>query len=113
MAFHTRENVFELVKVPCSGHVDFPQICGKASDWTVLYLKKYMTDEGTVFHLLIDHSHTFKITQEIIFQVTQTSSFVCPDVCPKGIWILEEISRGKSLNLTFLCCYFKRMLIMN
>jgi hypothetical protein len=26
------------MKIPCSGHVDFPQICGKASDWTVLYL---------------------------------------------------------------------------
>ena len=52
-----------------------------------------MTDEGTVFHLLIDHSHGFKITQQIIFQVIQTSGFVCPDVCPKGIWILEEISQ--------------------
>jgi hypothetical protein len=30
-----------------------------------------MTDEGTVFHLLIDHSHAFKITQQIIFQVIQ------------------------------------------
>jgi hypothetical protein len=26
------------MKIPCSGHVDFPQICGKASDWTLLYL---------------------------------------------------------------------------
>jgi hypothetical protein len=26
------------VKIPCSGHVDFPQISGKASDWTVLCL---------------------------------------------------------------------------
>jgi hypothetical protein len=27
------------MKIPCSGRVDFPQICGKASDWpTVLYL---------------------------------------------------------------------------
>ena len=26
------------MKIPCSGHVDFPQIWGKASDWTVLYL---------------------------------------------------------------------------
>jgi hypothetical protein len=26
------------MKIPCSGHVDFLQICGKASDWTVLYL---------------------------------------------------------------------------
>ena len=26
------------MKNPCSGHVDFPQICRKASDWTVLYL---------------------------------------------------------------------------
>jgi hypothetical protein len=72
-----------------------------------------MTDKGTVFHLLIDHSHAFKITQQIIFQVIQTSGFVCPDVCPKETGFLEEISRGKSLNLTFLCCYFKRMLIMN
>jgi hypothetical protein len=26
------------MKILCSGHMDFPQICVKASDWTALYL---------------------------------------------------------------------------
>jgi hypothetical protein len=35
------------MKIPCSGHMDFPQICGKASDWTVLYLNNIiMTNEN-------------------------------------------------------------------
>jgi hypothetical protein len=41
-----RERTFvSWMKILCSGHVDFPKIWGKASDWTVLYLNLYMTNE--------------------------------------------------------------------
>ena len=35
---NARENIMIQMEIPCSGHMDFPQICGKVSDWTVLYL---------------------------------------------------------------------------
>jgi cytochrome bd-type quinol oxidase subunit 1 len=38
---------------PCSGHTDFSQIWGKASDWTVLYLNNL--EQMKLFHWLIDN----------------------------------------------------------
>jgi hypothetical protein len=49
-----RENVCKLDKDSlCSGHVDFPQVWGKASDWTVLYLNNIW--QMKIFHWLIDN----------------------------------------------------------
>jgi cytochrome bd-type quinol oxidase subunit 1 len=46
------------MKIPCSEHVDFPQICGKAFDWTVLYLNNIC--EIKIFHWIIDNLHALK-----------------------------------------------------
>jgi hypothetical protein len=51
---NARENVCELDAYnPCSGHVDSSQICGPASDWTVLYLNNLW--QMKLFHWLIDN----------------------------------------------------------
>jgi hypothetical protein len=49
---HERTSV-SWMKIPCSGHVDFPQICGKASVWTVLYLNNIW--QMKIIHWLIDN----------------------------------------------------------
>ena len=60
-----------------------------------------------VLHLLIDKSHAFKITQQIIFQVFQTFGFVCPDVgASVAKWLAHlpftSEAAGSSLSENFL-----------